>query len=63
MKGRQQIALFAAVYLVPEGQHDSNQARSAWSHEENIPVPGGTVERISAQISCQHTFKRNTWHF
>jgi hypothetical protein len=35
MKGRQQIALFAAVYFVPEGQHDSNQARSA-GHE----VPG-----------------------
>jgi hypothetical protein len=54
MKGRQQIALFAAVYFVPEGQHDSNQARSAWSHEENIPVPAGRLNgsrlRLDANI-------------
>ena len=23
--------------FVPEGQHDSSQARSAWNHEENSP--------------------------
>jgi hypothetical protein len=33
--------------FVPEGQHDSSQARSAWNHEENSPVPGGR-EPISA---------------
>jgi hypothetical protein len=27
------------MYFVPEGQHDRSQARSAWSHEENSPVP------------------------
>jgi hypothetical protein len=29
------------MYFVPEGRHDSSQARSAWSHEENSPVPAG----------------------
>ena len=29
-----------AIGFVPEGQHDSSQARSAWNHEENGPVPG-----------------------
>ena len=27
-----------AIGFVPEGQHDSSQARSAWNHEENGPV-------------------------
>src|SRR5271166_4541872 len=31
------------MYFVPEGQHDSSQARSAWSHEENSPVPAGRL--------------------
>jgi hypothetical protein len=31
------------MYFVPEGQHDSSQARSAWSHEENCPVPAGRL--------------------
>src|ERR1700722_2399125 len=31
------------MYFVPEGQHDSSQARSAWSHEENTPVPAGRL--------------------
>jgi hypothetical protein len=26
-----------AIGFVPEGQHDSSQARSAWNHEENGP--------------------------
>jgi hypothetical protein len=26
-----------AIGFVPEGQHDSSQARSAWNHEENTP--------------------------
>ena len=29
--------------FVPEGQHDSSQARSAWSHEEHSPVPAGRL--------------------
>src|SRR5271157_4770020 len=29
--------------FVPEGQHDSSQARSAWSHEENSLVPAGRL--------------------
>src|SRR5271165_7225105 len=31
------------MYFVPEGQHDSSQARSAWSHEENSLVPAGRL--------------------
>jgi hypothetical protein len=34
------------MYFVPEGQHDSSQARSAWNDEENSPVPAGTIEGI-----------------
>jgi hypothetical protein len=29
--------------FVPEGQHDSSQARSAWTHEEDSPVPAGRL--------------------
>jgi hypothetical protein len=29
--------------FVPEGQADSSQARSAWSHEKNSPVPAGRL--------------------
>jgi len=37
------------MYFVPEGQHDSSRARSAWSHEENSPVPAGRLsERLPA---------------
>jgi hypothetical protein len=36
------------MYLVPEGQHDRSQARSAWSHEKNCLRPSGTIELISA---------------
>jgi hypothetical protein len=31
------------MYFVPEGQHDSSLARSAWSHEENSLVPAGRL--------------------
>ena len=31
--------------FVPEGQPDSSQARSAWNHEENNPVPTGRLNR------------------
>ena len=37
--------------FVPEGQHDSSQARSAWSHEENSPVPAGRLKSSVAQAS------------
>jgi hypothetical protein len=33
------------VYFVPEGQHDSSQARSAWDYEENSPVPARRLNR------------------
>ena len=44
--------------FVPEGQHDSSQARSAWNHEENSPVPSGTIEQISA--ACGHGTRTGT---
>ena len=31
--------------FVPEGQHDSSQARSAWNYEENSPVLAGRLNR------------------
>ncbi len=34
------------MYFVPEGQHDSSQARSAWVAMQRGPRPGGTVEVI-----------------
>ena len=34
------------MVFVPEGQHDSSQARSAWNHEENSPRPSETIERL-----------------
>jgi hypothetical protein len=34
-----------AMVFVPEGQHDRSQARSAWNHEENRPVPAGRLNR------------------
>jgi hypothetical protein len=39
------------MVFVPEGQHDSSQARSAWNHEENSPVPEGRLNlRLVASI-------------
>jgi hypothetical protein len=35
-----------AIGFVPEGQADSSQARSAWNHEENGPVPAGRLNRF-----------------
>jgi hypothetical protein len=40
------------MYFVPEGEHDRSQARSAWRHEENSPVPAGRL------IERQHTFQQ-----
>ena len=36
--------------FVPEGQHDSSQARSAWNHEENIPVPAGRLNQSRLRL-------------
>jgi hypothetical protein len=36
--------LVRSAVFVPEGQHDSSQARSAWNHEENSPVPAGRLK-------------------
>ena len=41
------------MYFVPEGQHDSSQARSAWSHEESSPVPAGRLKRTSSDPNFQ----------
>jgi hypothetical protein len=43
------------MYFVPEGQADSSQVRSAWSHEKNSPVPAGRLNgsRFSLKASEQ----------
>ena len=33
------------MHFVPEGQHDSSQARSAWDYEKNSPVPAERLNR------------------
>jgi hypothetical protein len=35
------------MLFVPEGQHDRSQARSAWNHEENSPVPAGRLKSLN----------------
>ena len=44
------------MYFVPEGQHDSSQARSAWSHEDNSLVPAGRLNgsRLVMETSHKH---------
>ena len=44
-----------AIGFVPEGQHDSSQARSAWNHEENGPVPLWTFEPILLTLGLTMT--------
>ena len=39
--------------FVPEGQADSSQAQSAWSHEENGPVPAGRLNGTRLRIRRQ----------
>jgi hypothetical protein len=59
------------MYFVPEGQADRSQARSAWNHEENSPVPAGRLNGSRAKLGRQHTFqveyqsflKRHELHF
>ena len=46
-----------AIGFVPEGQHDSSQARSAWNHEENGPVPAGRLNRF-CDTGTDHDFDR-----
>jgi hypothetical protein len=43
-------------FFVPEGQHDSSLARSAWNHEENSLVPAGRLNR--SQLRTDHDFDR-----
>jgi hypothetical protein len=43
--------------FVPEGQADSSQARSAWSHEKNSPVPAGRLKGSRLRLAC--VFRRN----
>jgi hypothetical protein len=42
-------------FVSPEGQHDSSQARSAWNHQENSPVPAGRLINIRG---TDHDFGR-----
>src|SRR5450432_169556 len=51
------------MYFVPEGQHDRSQARSAWSHEENSPVPAGRLNGSRLNLDTNIPFNRNTWRF
>jgi hypothetical protein len=46
------------MYFVPEGQHDSSQARSAWSHEENSPVPAGRLNGSRHRLDANITFQQ-----
>src|SRR5580704_14971906 len=54
--------------FVPEGQHHSSLARSAWNHEENSSVPAGRLNRSqlkSGRTSSDPNFSTNrkTWRF
>jgi hypothetical protein len=40
------------MVFVPEGQHDSSQARSAWNHEGNSPVPAGRLNRSRLRLDA-----------
>src|ERR1700688_1877801 len=40
------------MYFVPEGQDDSSQARSAWSPEENSPVPAGRLNGSRLRLNA-----------
>jgi hypothetical protein len=39
------------MVFVPEGQPDRSQARSAWEHQENGPVPEGRLKSLSVQCA------------
>jgi hypothetical protein len=40
--------------FVPEGQHDSSQARNAWNREENSLVPAGRLNRSQLRSNVSH---------
>jgi hypothetical protein len=44
--------------FVPEGQHDSSQARSAWNHEENNLVPAGRLNRSQLRSDASKKLSR-----
>src|ERR1700722_16290816 len=43
------------MYFVPEGQHDSSQARSAW---KNSPVPAGRLNGSRHRLDANITFQQ-----
>jgi hypothetical protein len=43
--------------FVPEGQQDSSQARSAWTHQKNSLVPAGRLNGSALRLAC--IFRRN----
>src|ERR1700722_20001869 len=47
------------MVFVPEGQHDSSQARSAWVEMQRGPVPEG---RLKALLVPQIVCRRNGAH-
>src|ERR1700733_6724258 len=47
------------MVFVPEGQHDSSQARSAWDYEENSPVPAG---RLNSWLRNLHDIQNQVEH-
>ena len=50
--------------FVPEGRHDSSQARSAWNHEENRPVPAGRLNRSQLRSDAsEKTYKKHVLAF
>src|SRR5271170_7072997 len=46
------------MYFVPEGQHDSSQARSAWTDEENRLVPAGRLNGSRLRLDANIRFNR-----
>ena len=41
--------------FVPEGQHDSSQALSAWNHEENSLVPAGRLNGSRLRLDANNS--------
>ena len=39
--------------FVPEGQADSSQAQSAWSHEKTSPVPAGRLNGSRLRLGAR----------
>ena len=50
--------------LSRRGLHDSSQARSAWNHEENSPVPAGRLNRSQLRSDAsEKTYKKHVFAF